>query len=227
MTPEPIRRWREWRNKSKQGYFVDALIDAVAPILTYFVLHGVGVPPLASMIVGTLVAVISTVAHTIRRKKLDGAGLLVIAEIGISILLQFLTGDPRLLLVKPSFYSFAAAVYLAFTAFGDRPLTYEGSRPMATRGDPQRTIAYEQVWQESPAFRVLHRGATLGWALAFLADAVLRAVIVYAFPMEKALWLANVPHTAAILLLVGFSALVGKRAKPLVDTQVEKLAAAE
>jgi hypothetical protein len=210
--------------KPSYFYFIDALVDAVAPLVTYFVLHALGVPPLAALIVGSLVAVISTVVHTVRRRRLDGVGLLVIAEIAVSILVQYLTKDPRLLLIKPSLYSGLGALYLLSTAFGDRPTTYEGARPMATRGDPERRAAYERAWRCSKEFRVLHRVSTLGWAAAFLADAVLRVVIVYATPIDRAIWLGNVPHVAAIVLLVGFSAMMGRKTKPLVEEQVRKLA---
>jgi hypothetical protein len=209
----------------KPNYFVDALVDAIAPIATYFALHALGVPPLVSMIAGTLIAVTTTVVHTIRRKRLDGVGVLVIAEIGVSILLQILVRDPRLLLIKPSFYTGIGAVYLLITAFGEHPLTYEGARPMATKGDPQRLAAYEQAWRCSPAFRALHRIATLGWSAALLADSVLRVVIVYDLPIDRAVWLGNVPHVAAIALLIGFSALVGRRARPLVEEQLRTLPA--
>jgi len=101
-------------------------------------------------------------------------------------------------------------------------LTYESAKPMAVRGDPQRAIAYEQAWNCSPEFRTLHKVATFGWALAFMADAVLRVVILYGMPMSRAIWLSNVPHIAAIFLLVVFSAMVGRKSKPLVEAQLEK-----
>ena len=218
-----VFRPRSGEQKAPTRYFIDALVDAFAPLVTYALLHLLGVPPLVSLIVGTVVAVGTTVAHTITRKRLDAVGVLVIAEIGVSILLQIVTRDVRLLLVKPSLYSAVGAVYLLSTAFGERPLTYVGAQPMATKGDPQRQIAYARAWSDVPAFRRLHRTATLGWAGAFLADAVLRAVIVYGFPPDRAIWLANVPHLAAIVLLVGFSALVGRKAKPYVEEQVQQI----
>ncbi len=208
---------------SARKYFVGALYDAFAPVVTYFVLHALGVPGLVCLVFGIVAAVGTTAVQTVKQRKLDKFGVLVIVETTIAIVLQFTLKDPRLLLIKPSFYSLAGAVYLAWTAFGDRPLTYDGARPMATQGDPVRMEAYERAWQRSAPFRSLHRVATLGWSLAFLADAVLRVVVVYTVPMGRALWLSNVPHIAAIVLLVGFSAMIGRRAKPIVDAQVEEM----
>lgn len=211
------------KNASPRGYFVGALMDTVGPIATFFVLNALGVPPLAAMIYGTLVAVASTVVNTVKRKRLDAIGVLVIAEITASIVMQLLIHDVRLLMAKPSVYSLIGGVFVLSTLFRGQPITYIGARPMATKGDPERSRAYDLAWENSAPFRAIHRTATLGWGIAFLADAVLRVVILYALPPDRSLLLSNAPHIAAIALLAGFSAFMGKRSKPLVEAQLELL----
>ena len=206
---------------TKSNYFLGALIDAVAPLATYFVLHALGVSALGALILGSLVAILSTVINTVRRKRLDGVGVLVIVEIAASIALQFVMRDPRLLLIKPSFYSAIGAGYLFITAFYGRPLTYQGVKAMAAKGGPERAAACERAWERSAAFRTAIRVSTIGWGIAFLADAVLRVILVYALPIERAVWLSNLPHLAAIVLLIGFSAFMGRTTKRLVEEQME------
>lgn len=206
-----------------RSYFVGALVDTVGPIVTFSVLHALGVPPLVAMIYGTIVAITSTVVNTVKRKRLDAVGVLVIAEIMAAIVMQVLIHDIRLLMAKPSVYSLIGGVFVLSTLFRSQPITYIGARPMATKGDPERSRAYDRAWTNSSQFRAIHRTATLGWGLAFLADAILRVVIVYGLPVDRAIWWSNVPHIAAIVLLAGFSAFMGKRSKPLVEEQVELL----
>lgn len=209
----------------RSGFFLSALVDALAPAAAYALLHALGIPSLVALLVGSVVAVVSTAVNTLRRRRLDGIGVLVLLEIAASVVLQLSTRDARLLLLRPSLYTGIGAVYLVITAFGERPLTYEGAKPIATRGDPQRMVAYERTWERSAAFRRIHRAASAGWGLALLADAVLRVVIVSAFPVERAAWLALAPHLTAIALLCGFGALVGRRARPLVEEQLRQMAA--
>ena len=86
-----------------------------------------------------------------------------------------------------------------------------------------RAQAFDAAWAESPHFRAALRTSAVGWGLAFLADAILRVVIIYETPLDRAMWLSNVPHFAAILVLVGFSAAMGRVTKRLVDAQVAQM----
>jgi hypothetical protein len=195
-------------------------IDVLGPMVAFFVLNKLGVPPLRSLLVGSAIALGSTAINTVRRRRMDRVGVLVLIEIAISILLLFVWRDPRFLLAKPSFYSAIAGVYLIATSFRGKPLTYDGALQMGTKGDPVRAAAFARCWEKSAQFRNNLRIASLGWGLACLADAVLRVVVVYRFPLERAAWLSNLPHLAAIALLMGFSALMGRKTHRLVDQEL-------
>jgi hypothetical protein len=194
-----------------QKIFLPYFFDIVAPFLAYFVVHRFGARTILALTVGGLIAAASTAANTIRRKGLDRIGMLVILEIVASIVMVLVIDDARLLLIRPSFYTAVAAVYLIYTVFAGRPLSYDGARPMATQGDPVRMEAYEKLWDQSAEFRQMHRMVTFGFGLAFMADSILRIIIVYGLPIERSAWLSNVPHTTTMLLLVALSAMAGRR----------------
>src|SRR5205823_4476264 len=106
------------------------------------------------------------------------------------------------------------------SAFLGRPLTYAGARTMAARGGEARLAAYERTWQSSAEFQRTHFWLTLGLGLCLAVDSVLRVIIVYDAPLERAAWLSNVPHVTALILLFITSALAGRRFSRLVDEQV-------
>jgi hypothetical protein len=56
---------------------------------------------------------------------------------------------------------------------------------------------------------------TVGFGLALIADSILRVVIVYTTPLDRSMWLSNVPHTVAMVMFVIVSALAGRRFKRL------------
>lgn len=203
--------------------FLGYLADIVLPMVLYFVLHRLGFSDLAALAAGIAVALIATIANTVRRGKIDRVGIIVLLEIALSIALLFLLKDRRLILAKPSFYSALAGLYLIATSFRGRPLTYEPVRSIGSDSDPVRAQAFDAAWAESPQFRAALRTSAVGWGLAFLADAILRVVIIYETPLDRAMWLSNVPHFAAILVLVGFSAAMGRVTKRLVDAQVTQM----
>ena len=68
---------------------------------------------------------------------------------------------------------------------------------------------------------------TLGFGLALLVDSVLRVLVVYRLPPERAAWLSNVPHVTAMVLMIAVSALAGRKFKRLVDREVEALRSSE
>lgn len=211
---------------SERRIFLGYAVDVFGPMAAYFVTRWLGISVFWGLTLGIGIALASTAVNTIRRRKLDGVGVLVLVEIAVSIGVLFWLKDPRLILIKPSFYTGVAAGWLMVSAFSTRPLSLDGSKPMATKGDPGRTAAWERAWRELPQFRLAHRLLTFGFGVASLADAVLRVVVVYRYPLARAAWLSNLPHMAAIAILVLSGALFGRWAGPMVDG-IERNMAAE
>lgn len=205
--------------------FFGYVVDVVAPMALFFVLNRLGVPPIWSLLVGSAIVLISMTVNTVRQRRMDRVGILVLVEIVVSIVLLFVWRDPRFLLAKPSLYTAIAGVYLIATSFRGRPLTYDGAFQIGAKGDPVRGAAFARCWERSSQFRRTLRIASFGWGLACLVDAVLRVVVVYRFPLDRAAWLSNLPHLTAIALLMGFSALMGRTTHRLVENELTQMRA--
>jgi hypothetical protein len=203
------------------------LIDIVAPILVYFILHSIGVGDVLALTIGGMVTAINALVGTVRRRRLDSIGLLVVAEIALSIVLLLITQDPRILLIKPSFYVGFAAIYAFATCLLGRPIGFESAKPMATKGDPERLAAYERAWERSPEFRRTERVITAVWGVAFLADAVLRILVVYSFSAHQvgeSLLLSQGPGIVLISAALLFTRWRVPIIRTIVDAQQEQLA---
>jgi hypothetical protein len=198
--------------------------DVFGPLVAWWVTRWLGISMVWGLILGLGIAFVSAGFNTFRRRKIDAVGALVLIEMIASIAMLFWLHSTRMLLIRPSFYSGIAAFYLMGNAFTRRPLSLEGSKPMATKGDALRTVAWERAWQELPQFRLAHRVLTFGTGVAFLADGVLRVVVVYRFPEDRAAWISQLPHIAAVTILIAAGALFGRWAGGLVDGIQQKLA---
>ena len=203
--------------------FIGYAADVVVPMALYYVLHRFGISDGLALGASAAIALVVTIVNTIRRKKLDAIGILVIIEIVMSIALFLWLKDRRLILAKPSFYSGVAAIYLIVMAFRPKPMNYETIRNLGSDGDPRRAAAIDAAWQENPKFRTAVRTAEVGWGLAFLADSILRVVIIFNTEPDRAVWLSNIPHIAAIAIIIGFSAVMGRINGRLVDAQFAKM----
>jgi hypothetical protein len=198
-------------------------VDIAGPLAAYWICTKLGIAPFWGLALGAGIAVVSTVVNTVRRGELDGVGALVLVEMAASIPLLLWLRTPRMMLIRPSFYTGIASIWLIGSAFTAKPLTLEGSKPFATKGDPLRTAAWERAWAELPQFRLAHRLLTFGLGMASMADAILRVVVVYRFPLGRAAWLSNLPHLAATAILLICGALFGRWAAPMVDRIQEKM----
>ena len=207
------------RDTSFARLWLPYLLDIAGPFAAYLLVTAFGASAVWALTAGGLVAGLSTVVNTVRRRGLDVVGALVLLELCASVAILILVRDPRLMLIRPSFYTGLAAVYLLASAAFGRPLTYDGARPMAARGGPERLAAYDRAWENSPEFRMTHRLMTAGFGVALAADSILRVVIVYSVGVQRGAWLSNLPHVAAVVLFIGASALAGRRFKRLVDAQ--------
>jgi hypothetical protein len=203
--------------------FIGYVADVVVPMALYYVLHRFGISDAVALAASAAIALVVTIINTIRRKKIDAVGILVIIEIVLSIVLFLLLKDRRLILAKPSFYSGCAAIYLIVMAFRPKPMNYDVIRNVGSDGDPRRAAAFDAAFVESPKFRSALRTAEIGWGIAFLADAVLRVVIIFTTTPDRAVWLSNIPHVAAIAILIAFSATMGRINGRLVDEQFAKM----
>jgi hypothetical protein len=136
-----------------------------------------------AMALGTgVLAVFQGVTLARRRRRLDGFALLVLVELGATIVLTSISNNPRFVLIRPSFYTAIAAVYVLTTVRTPRPFVMQVSKPMAAAGDPVRAEAFERAGRESPRFRRAEQAMTVGLALMLLAEAVLRVVTVFSHP---------------------------------------------
>ena len=197
------------------------VLDVAAPLIAFVVMQAAGAGAMWALSIAGVLAGASTLVNSVRRRKLDALGTLVLLELLVSVVLLAVTSDTKLLLVRPSFYTGIASVYLLGSSLSSTPVSYAGARSMAARGGADRLAAYERAWTHSPEFRRTHRLVTAGFGVALAVDSVLRVLIVYRTPLDRAAWLSSVPHTAAIVVMVGCSALAGRRFSRLVDAELD------
>jgi hypothetical protein len=111
-------------------------LDIVVPLASYARLRALGASTFWALIVGGLLTAATTVVNTIRRARLDRLGALVLSEVALGVVLDFVIRDPRLMLARGSLYLAIGAVWVLVNAFTARPLTVDACKPMAAKGGP-------------------------------------------------------------------------------------------
>jgi hypothetical protein len=201
------------------------LLDLLIPTVGYFLLHWAGLADVWALTIAGSATAVNALVTTIRRGRLDALGLLIVAEIAVSVALAASTGDPRLVLARPAAYLAVAGAVNLISCVAGRPLSYTAATPMATNGDPERALAYARAWHHSPELRAIHRHLTAGIGLAMIAYAILRVLIVYSFPTGTALLVQEVPGLVLLALVVVLIRRRVPRLRRIVDAEQAALAA--
>lgn len=176
------------------------LLDLVIPVAGYYLLHALGADDFWALTIAGGATAVNALVNTIRKGRLDAIGTLVVLEIALSVALFAVTSDPRVVLLKPSFYTALAGVYLLYTCLVGRPFLLDAGKPFATRGDVGRERAYETAWAESAGFRREQRLLTAAWGVLWLVESVVRAVVVVNTSVEAGVLASQVPGVAAIVI---------------------------
>lgn len=200
-------------------------LDVVLPIASYAALTSMGVSTFWALVVGGLLTAATSVVNTLRRRRLDKLGGLVLLEVALGLVLDVVVRDPRLMLARGSLYLAVGACWALANTFTARPLTVDASKPMAAKGGPSAIAAYEWCAAHSPAFLRVHRVLSLVWSAMFIAYAVLRVMIIYsASSVDQSVWLNEIPGVVTLGICLFASARAGKQLKKIVEARMARSA---
>jgi hypothetical protein len=171
----------------KRAIVIGALIAAVCAAVTITTTKEGGSDSLAILLGTGVFVTVQGLNFFRRRRRLDGFALLVLVELAATIALTSVSNDPRFVLIRPSFYTTIAAVYVLTTVWTARPFMMQVSKAVAAGGDPVRAEAFERAGRESARFRSAEQAMTTGLALVLFAEAALRIVTVLSHPASDVL----------------------------------------
>lgn len=163
--------------------------------------YAAGLPAPYAMAVSALPMVAGLGGTLLRGRRVDGFALLVILEVAAGIAVGMVSADPRFVLARSSVYVAVAGVFALVSCFGRRPFMMTVSKPMAVAGDPMREIAFERAAARSAPFRRVEVAMTAVIGVMLLAEAALRVVIVYAYPVREVVRSSLLSQVPAIALL--------------------------
>lgn len=210
--------------------FLPVLLDIVVPVIAYVVLRALGANQFWALTLGGVGTGVVALLNTIRRRRLDWIGVLVILEVALSVALLFTTKDPRVVAVKPAFYTALTGFYFLFTCVVGKPVVYLAAAPIATGGDPVRTEAYGLAWDESPVFRARERVITAAFGVALLIESVLRVWIVYHWSPAKlgeSFVLSQLPGIVLLVAVLGLARSQVPTISKIVDGIQERISTKE
>ncbi|MGI5126707.1 VC0807 family protein [Pseudonocardia sp. CA-107938] len=181
------------------------LVDVVVPVAGYYLLSACGLDDFWALTIAGLATAVHALVTTVRRRRLDGFGALVVLEIALSLVLLGVTRDPRIVLLKPSFYTALAGVFLIGTCLAGKPFTLDVTRPMAVGGDPRMAAAVDAAAAPGTGYHREHLRLTAVWAAIWLVESVVRGWIVLQTDVATGVLVSQVPGLVALVVGIAYS----------------------
>lgn len=182
MTPpfRPIIRSLLW----------DIALNATIPAALYILVkHLISASELSALLWATAFPLLKTAHDLARRRELDPVALLVLLGLVTSMMAVLLKGDPRLLLIRESFFTGAFGLACLVSLLFPRPLMFYFGRYFMAGRDAQQRAIFEARWHQ-PMARRAHRLVTVIWGLVYVLEFIVRVTLVYAFPAAVVLVVA-------------------------------------
>jgi hypothetical protein len=170
-------------------------LDVGLPLVTYYALHAAGVGNWFALLAATLVAGARIVLVAVRQRVLNAFGFIMLVIFGLGLVLSFVTGDVRFLVLKDSIGTGVLGLCFLGFALAGHPLTLAATRTWA----PERAAAMAERYRTVPAVRHGHFVASMVWGLGLLAEALLRVLLVFLLPISVVVGLS----TALAVLVIG------------------------
>ena len=186
----------------------DILVSAVLPYTTYLLLRRCGVPTVYSLVAGAVFPTASIILSLMHERRVQALGLIVLAATSASVVGALALTSPYLALVKESFITGIVGLTFGASLFARHPLVFHLSLAGRDAAARQR---WDLLWASVPEFRRVMRRLTAIWAVALLAEATLRLVLISVLPIALFLPISATMWIAFMALLTAWSWRYGRR----------------
>lgn len=179
--------------------FRPLILDVAVPIGSYYLLKsGFGFSTFSALAWSSVVPALRTAWVAVAERKANGLAALILLVNVVSLLLSFVSGDPRLMLAKDSGVSSTIGIGILVSVALGKPMMTAGLKPFLVKGDAAKAAAFERLQTGSAAFRRSERAYSLVWGVVLLAECVARVVGAYTLPVDTMVWLGSVVLVGAI-----------------------------
>ncbi len=183
-------------------------LDLGLPVVAYFAAEALGASTFVSLLVGTVASGLRLGWVAVRQRRLDAFSTFLLVVFGAGLVLSFVTGDVRFMMVKDCATSAVVGLTMVISCLIGRPLAYYAALRMAGADGRERILATAQDDQ----LRKRWYRVSLVWGLALLADTALRIAIIYLLPVHTAANVSQVLMIVVYTLLFGWTVRNARRA---------------
>jgi branched-subunit amino acid transport protein len=191
---------------------INLVFNIVLPLIAVNALEAHGVKVVEALVISAVFPAIETGFAWNRRRRLDALGAIVLSFITLGAVTSLISGDVHFALAKESFFTATFGLIALASLLRPRPLQFYFGRTFVAAGDPVKEAAWDARWSDA-GFRTVMRRMTAVWGVTYLAEAVVRAILVYELPVNAALVVSPLLATGVTFALIYWTIRYGKAAE--------------
>jgi hypothetical protein len=172
--------------------------DVGLPLAAYYGLHALGASDWTALLAATAMAGLRIVWVAVPDRRLNAFATMMLVVFGIGLILSFVSGDARFLLLKDSITTAVVGLTFLVTSLRGTPLTLaaaQGFRP----ADRERIA---EQYRTDPVARRAYQVSSRVWGIGLLTEAAVRVPLVYLLPISVMVGLSTVMMVAAFVALI-------------------------
>ena len=190
--------------------FSGLLLDVGAPLVAYYALRLLGATDWVALLVATLVAGVRLVWVAVRTRQVTWFAALMLTVFGLGLVLAFVDGDPRFLLVTDSFTTALVGLVFLASLLGAKPLTLSAFQT----SQPHKAREMEEFYRTLPPVRRTFRVSAVVWGVGLLLLSIVRIPLIYLLPLDVMVGLSTGLLVAVIVGLSIWNGWYGARTGP-------------
>jgi hypothetical protein len=191
-----------------------SLLEIVLSVGGYYLLRGLHVTVFWALTMPAIAVAVVAVVGTVRQRRTDMIGALVLVELAITIALSLVTRSARVAAVREPLYVLAAGAFCLITLLQRRPLTDRSTARLASFGDPERRAAFEYAWQHLAEYRRWQRLLTTAIGLIMVIPSAIRVHLIVTAPARGLAHAVDLSNTVGILMLLAIGLTGGILIQP-------------
>lgn len=190
------------RSATMRSMIISLVINGAIPFLIYWVLtHTTSILPFIALVASGIPSLIVSIVDIIRRKRIDLLSGIVLAAIGVGLIITVLGGDPKIYLIRESFFTITFGLAFLVSLVLPRPLMFYISRQFASGNDSANIAHFNSFWQYE-GFRRSMRVMSAVWGVGLLLEAAVRISLVVTLSVEQFLAISPFVTYGIIALLI-------------------------
>lgn len=158
------------------------VVNVAIPYVCYTLLKANHASDVMALGVAAIAPALDAVSSALRTRQVNIISLFVLGDLLVGLIALFLGGDPRLVVLRESFFTGALGLACFVSLLFPRPLMFFVGRSLIAGNDPAHIARYNQLWQ-NPSVRHIVRVCTIVWGGVYSGEFLLHLLLVVTLPL--------------------------------------------